>query len=275
MNIFLTQNEFIDTDPRIDRPSSLVYSIDIETTFIRHQVLLPSSILKNKTVLDLGSCNAASGAWCLSNGAKHYTGVEFQKNYVTQSARNLEKYYPKTKWAIESDSIQSFIKKNEKRYDIVIALGVVHAFDDVVDFLYQISSLADCIVIDGSHPSTMLQSDMFSEEERKQLITLEKYTDYIENVPFIGMQNIGMSLHNKQTVVYKGLVPSMGAICTLLEGKGFLSTIGVNEDLKLKLPDTYSINRRFGLRFNKSSTLGKSFGFPKKSSDIVKLFKWS
>ena len=46
--------------------------------------LLPPNILKDKTVLDFGPWIFLSGAWSLYHGAKHVTGVEYDKeNYIT------------------------------------------------------------------------------------------------------------------------------------------------------------------------------------------------
>jgi hypothetical protein len=62
-NVFVDQPEFVDTDPRNQRPEQIAYRIDTNFMQVRHEILLPKNTLKGKKVLDLGSCNAASGAW--------------------------------------------------------------------------------------------------------------------------------------------------------------------------------------------------------------------
>ncbi|MGB1012174.1 MAG: hypothetical protein ACPGVP_20840, partial [Thiolinea sp.] len=42
----------------------------------KYATLLPEKLIKDKTILDLGSCNGSAGQWTLFHGAKHYTGVE-------------------------------------------------------------------------------------------------------------------------------------------------------------------------------------------------------
>jgi len=77
-NVFIDQPEFLGEDPRVSWPKSSGYSSDPEFVYERHALLLPADLLKGKRVLDLGSCNAATGAWVLSNGAAYYRGVELQ-----------------------------------------------------------------------------------------------------------------------------------------------------------------------------------------------------
>jgi len=260
-NIFIQQIEFIDSDPRTVRPDWLAYSINPAFMFLRHNALLPAEILQNKSVLDLGSCNAATGAWCLSNGAKHYTGVEFQNEYVNQSKLNLTRYYPSSKWAILPASAESFLQTNQKQFDIIVALGIVHAFSNPISFLRKISRLAQIVVIDGTHPFTLDRSPYLSEKTRQDLINTDDYIKYIENEPFIGMHRTGMSLHAKKTVLYDGFVPSMGAINQILTKEGMIEVPGVNEALKQTIPTVYSPKIKFGLRFEKNHNAKQSSKF--------------
>jgi hypothetical protein len=248
-NIFLDQPEFIATDPRTQRPEWLAYKVDAEFMYHRHNIFLPKSFVEGKSILDLGSCNAASGAWCLSNGAKLYSGVEFQNEYVVQSHKNLSKYYSNDRWNLFEMSIEDFILNSKNRYDIVIALGVVHAFSDIVSFLHKITSLTNCLVIDGTHPYTVNRSEFLGEDFKKQFLSSDDYIRFIENEPFIGMHRTGMSLHSKKTVLYNGFVPSMGAVKQILNLAGFMPVWNVNQQLKEKLPHVYSPHQKFGLTF--------------------------
>lgn len=260
-NIFTQQIEFIDSDPRKVRPDWLAYSINPVFMFLRHNALLPAEILHNKSVLDLGSCNAATGAWCLSNGAKNYTGVEFQNEYVSQSKLNLTRYYPKDKWEILSATAESFLQSNQNKFDIIVALGIVHAFSNPISFLRKISRLAHIIVIDGTHPFTLDRSPYLGDKTRQDLINSHDYIKFIENEPFIGMHRTGMSLHAKKTVLYDGFVPSMGAINQILTKEGMIGIRGVNEALKQTIPSVYSPKIKFGLRFEKAYKADQSSRF--------------
>ena len=260
-NIFTQQIEFIESDPRTVRPDWLAYSINPTFMFLRHTALLPPEILHNKSVLDLGSCNAATGAWCLSNGAKHYTGVELQSEYVSQSKLNLARYYSIDKWEILSATAESFLQSNQKKFDIIVALGIVHAFSNPISFLRKISRLAQVVVIDGTHPFSIVRSPYLSEKTRQNLINTNDYINYIENEPFIGMHRTGMSLHAKKTVLYDGFVPSMGAINQILTKEGMIEAPGVNEALKKTIPNVYSPKIKFGLRFEKAHQASQSSSF--------------
>ena len=192
-NIFIEQPEFIQTDPRTERPKAASYRVDSDFMFTRHEILLPQNIFKDKTVLDLGSCNAASGAWALSNGAKSYTGVELQPGYVTQSKENLAKYYAQDRWNIAHTGIEDFLSEPTGKFDIIIALGVVHAFANVGDFLNAIAAKSQYIAIDGTHPNTVSQSPFLTEKLRDELLATPDYARFIENEPFTAMHQTGMS----------------------------------------------------------------------------------
>ena len=253
MNIFESQSDFISTDPRNVRPEWMAYKVDADFMQARHQVLIPPESIKNKKVLDLGSCNGATGAWCLSQGAAQYTGVELQKDYVDQSRINLNKYYPNGNWRILASSIESYIFNTSDKYDIIVALGIIHSFSNFIYFVRKITTLSDCVVIDGTHPFTITGSEFIPDESKTRFIQSNYYEKFIENEPFIGLHRTGMSLHNKSTVLYQGYVPSMAAIKHIMSSFDMANAEGVNDALKKTLPHVYSINQKFGLRFYKDN----------------------
>ena len=51
--------------------------------------------IKDKTVLDLGSCLGAAGYFAIKTVAKEYIGVEAQTHYVDLSKNLLSKYLNK------------------------------------------------------------------------------------------------------------------------------------------------------------------------------------
>ena len=255
-SVFVDQPEFIDTDPRNQRPEKIAYRIDSDFMRIRHEVLLPGEALAGKTVLDLGSCNGASGAWALSHGAKSYTGIELQEGYVNQSKENLAQYYSADQWNIEQVSIEEFLSKRSEKFDVIIALGVVHAFADVAGFLNALGARSQYNVIDGTHPRTIDRSAYLSKETKFRFLSAPDYAQFIEKEPFLAMQRTGMSLQSGQTVFYPGYVPSMGFVEHIFQMAAFTSVAGINDRLKQRLPNVYSPRKKYGLCFVKTSGPG-------------------
>lgn len=256
-NIFVTQPEFIADDPRTDRPEVLGYKIDANFMFRRHQILLPKKVVENKSVLDLGSCHGATGAWCLSQGAKFYRGVELQDEFVRPSVKNLSKYYDRSRWEIEHKSVEDFFAGNTSTFDIVVASGVLHAFSDVVAIVEKIAGTGNLVVIDAEHPRTIKASGFLSDQTKARFTASREYAKFIENEPFIALQRTGMSLADRKTVLFHGFIPSMGALKSLIVRSGFGYIPSVNQALKKYIPDVYSPLGRFGLAFLKK-TGGKS-----------------
>ena len=77
---------FYQDDNRRNRGFNPTSKAFIEAKF---WALLPEALVSGRSILDLGSGNGAAGQWVLTHGAKSYTGVEVQKNYVTQSTQLL------------------------------------------------------------------------------------------------------------------------------------------------------------------------------------------
>ena len=94
MLFFQKYIEFVDADNRSLRPHT---PVTVETLTYKHEAMAPAYIIKDKTILDLGSCLGATGHWCLSNGAASYTGIEFQKLYVEKSTKYSINQYQRYK----------------------------------------------------------------------------------------------------------------------------------------------------------------------------------
>ena len=150
IDIFKLQPEWIEDDDRKHRqvivPSpeksgpSLSYNINPEFMYHRHRVMLPPELIKGKTILDVGSCMGATGAWCLANGASHYTGIEQLERYVKPSNKLFKKYYQSNQYNIIQTSINKFV--SNKKYDIVVASGMLYAVFDSFCFIKKITELA-------------------------------------------------------------------------------------------------------------------------------------
>src|SRR5437868_13172354 len=81
-----------------------------ETLEAKHESLMPEWLVKGKTVLDLCSCLGATGHWCLSLGAKKYTGVELQPEYLQTSKKLLEKHWTKDQYKLVQAEIADFLE---------------------------------------------------------------------------------------------------------------------------------------------------------------------
>jgi SAM-dependent methyltransferase len=147
MNIFNQAPEFIEWDNRKDRE---INRVTAESTYNRLLVQLPEWLIKDSTILDLGSCLGAAGHMALTNNATHYTGIEIQETYFNQSQEILAKYWPKEKFTIIKQNLEDFLDHciaNNIQYDFVLASGVLYAFLNIISILEKISKVSRKVVI--------------------------------------------------------------------------------------------------------------------------------
>lgn len=277
-NIFLDQPEFISTDPRRNRPNGkgIGYKVTPEFMLLRHQALLPRRLIEGKKVLDLGSCSGASGAWCLSQGAAFYTGVEINDEFVRQSSICLRKYYEESRWSIEQRSIEDFFDSTETKFDLILASGVLYGSADPIKLLTQISQRAHYVVIESVHQHVYLP--MLSPFTRNAMLNDPQFINCVENAPYITVGQEGMIGVGTQTVVFNGLNPSMGALKFLFKSFGFVYSDSVNLALKKQLPETYHPLYRFGMLFERNkSAKTYSLGFAnavENPANVLKRVNW-
>lgn len=168
-NFFDSFPEFILQDSRHRRNINTVTS---ESLTNRHAISLPESLIKDCTILDLGSCLGATGQWCLSHGARHYTGVEVQSNLATKSKKILSSYWDESKFEIYNDNIKNFLNQRTESYDIVVMIGVIYAFLDQYSLLKKVSEICNYfILIDSLVPEGIYKvDDPIIQLSKKQLI---------------------------------------------------------------------------------------------------------
>jgi SAM-dependent methyltransferase len=154
MSFFDKFPEFVELDTRKDRGWS---PVNAETLDTRHDVSLPEKIVKDCTVLDLGSCFGATGHWVLSHGCTHYTGVEIQPRMVETSNNLLSKYWSNEQFTIVKQDVREFLKQSileNKKWDVVVAVGIIYAFLDTYGLLKEITELSNSIVVvDSIYPN--------------------------------------------------------------------------------------------------------------------------
>lgn len=94
----------------------------------------------------------ATGQWSLFYGAKSYTGIETQIEYVERSRRLLAHHGEKAE--IVHSGITEFLEKNERRFDIVCLFGVIYAFVDCYGLLGKACAISDkYVVIESLYPN--------------------------------------------------------------------------------------------------------------------------
>jgi hypothetical protein len=125
-NIFLDFPDFIDSDTRIFRNDSEkgTYQVTNNLQYQRHNLSMPN--LTGLSVLDLGCCVGATGAWALCAGAKRYVGVELHNIFSSIAEKNLQTHFANDCWQIINQSFEDFFKNNHEKFDVVIAWGVLY-----------------------------------------------------------------------------------------------------------------------------------------------------
>lgn len=89
--------EFITEDTRFYDPNDPTTNhngwgnlVTLELMLVKHRKMLTAEICENNSILDLGSCVSASGAWAIEQGAMSYTGIEKSKHNYDIAVKNLK-----------------------------------------------------------------------------------------------------------------------------------------------------------------------------------------
>lgn len=150
MNIEKIVAHFAEIDPRYTRahhPTRLDYDTH------RYNALLPPDLIENKTILDLGACVGASGAWLLHHKCAHWTGVELQKELFDIGNNALPQFFPKDQFDFKNVEIGNFIQNNKQFYDIILLSGVLQCLgNDWLVTLQWCMNQSNYIVIDSTTP---------------------------------------------------------------------------------------------------------------------------
>jgi SAM-dependent methyltransferase len=159
MNPFDEAPEFVGEDNRQNRVFNPVTRQQMHN---KHEVLFPSSLIRGKTILDLGCALGATGHWCLSNGATKYTGIEAQETYAKKARTLLDKYHA-NKFEVIQNSIESYLESTRETFDIVAVLGVLYVFTDYYSILRKITSVArETVIVESMYPPIAITNPHFS-----------------------------------------------------------------------------------------------------------------
>lgn len=164
-NIFKDAPEFIELDSQQNRE---MYTTSYDSIFNKLEAQLPLDLIKDKTILDLGACMCYAGYYSIVNGASFYTGVEVQPNYANLGHKLLTKYIDSTKFKVVQQDVSIYLDdciKNNIKFDIILAAGVLYGFSEPIGLLSKICKVAkDTIIIDskwipsGRHPDVGLMT---------------------------------------------------------------------------------------------------------------------
>jgi 16S rRNA G966 N2-methylase RsmD len=258
MNVFEKYPQFISTDPRTNRTGA--YAVSAGFMQMRHECLFGPTSLKDKTVLDLGSCVGATGAWVLEHGAKFYCGIEYHKDLTGIAEKNLTAF-DSSRWQIVNQSVEDFFEKNTKKYDIVIASGLLYAFFEPIPILKHIANCADTIIIESAHPYNHNKPSVLTEQQMNAVRRSPEWLQFIETEPFISYRRQSMLWGtDSKELIFNSSVPSMGFVIQYMKTIGFEYDPSVNNSLKNRLPDVYNANR-FGIKLLKKTDNRLSTGF--------------
>ena len=250
MNIFEKYPDFIETDIRKDRYPPEGYNVTADRMFYRNSLSLPREKLQGKSVLDLGCCVGASGAWALENGASSYTGVELQSDFVAHANANLQKYFPTHKWTVIESSFENFFKNNIKHFDIILAFGVIYFGIHYQQFIDSLVKIGSTIIIESSHP-------------RLQNINNESVVQYTK---------LNLVYEKGGGIKTTASIISIPALELIFSEYGFIMDLAVNEQLKL-VDDLY-LDKRFLLVFNKDRDKQPGFEVAYRNTVTSAIIPW-
>jgi len=194
--------DFYQQDNRRYRGFNPVNKAFLETKL---SVLLPEEQLKDKYILDLGSCYGAAGQWALFYGAAHYTGVEIQQNYVNQSRQFLAHWQDRA--AIIQQDVRYYLQHTlEQSFDIVLLAGIVYHFIDSNVVIDQACRVArQQVVVESNYPPSM----------RAGKLPLD-----VAVTEYVMQQEVNLD-HGNQSMLGVSASPSIAALDVLFRLNGF------------------------------------------------------
>ena len=205
--------EFITEDTRFHDPNDPTTNskdnprgnlVTLEMSQDKHSKMLTVEICENNSILDLGSCVSASGAWAIEQGAMSYTGIERSKHNYEIAVKNLKKYFPPSMWTVHNTSIMEWFFDNQKSYDIVLAAAILYAHEDQIYFLkecakrtkkYLIIESFDVYPFDTDIPMSMYKPIHLMFSWKLQMVRCS-------NIPFIDMVLSPLGFKLKTKILY-------------------------------------------------------------------------
>lgn len=230
--------DFYENDNRRNRGFNPISKAFLEAKF---GVLLPEDVVKDKSVLDLGSCYGATGQWVLFNSAKSYTGIEIQAEYVNESKKLLAHWGDRV--TILQQDVRSYLKGvDENSFDVVVISGILYHFIDTKEIIDAVCRACRCsVIVETNFPPSM----------RSGKIPLDvAITEYVPN------QEVNLAQGN-QSMLGLSATSSLGALDVFFSLNGFSKqedklTFPMNEDTVIydeRLLGNTDLEIRFALHY--------------------------
>jgi SAM-dependent methyltransferase len=223
---FTSAPYFADEDERQRRFKN---PVTMNTLNAKCSALLPAEMVRGKRILDLGACLGAMCHWSLFYGASEAVAVEPQRNFcdrMTTFLKRAEATWPAIddssmkssgRYKVVCTDARSFLAEcGDNSFDIVIAAGVLHCFQDPVSILSELARVCkESIVVESVHTNAT----------RKGLLgTSAAQTNFLELAPAAQVNKAG------KDASFSGVasVPSKELIESVLSLMGFsISTVVV------------------------------------------------
>ena len=267
---FDNYSEFVTDDPRINRKDGYLPTKEFLSS--RYENMLPIDLVKDRTILDIGSCVSSLGAWALASGAKHYTGVEIQKELTIIAERNLVRYFNSARWKVITEDVEQWIN-SLGQYDIIVVAGTLHTFVDHIAVLKKLASCTDCLIVESTHPhiysemlTNMYDREIFNGYDKTVIHTLLESSLFKDTVRKILEEKLPVVYNRNSRSVFKSqngqatsvevnaTYPSIGFLNNIMNNLGFATDLSINQNLKAALPDSYNWPGRFAVMYQRSDT---------------------
>jgi hypothetical protein len=254
----MLNKEFIDRDFRGNRPAKFGLPVTGEVNLIKHEVMLPASLIAGKRILDIGSFIGQTGDWCLNNGAKSYTGVEIHPEFHAIADELMNKYHPGEAWQLINAGIDDYFNLPVERFDLVFCGGVIFAHVNHIWVLKELAKRSDHVILESRHPKAMWKpyADSIPDVMWEQLEYNIAYQEWHDGT----MTNLGRVDHS---VRFSAGNSSIGAVRLLMELEGFDADLTMYHQLKARLPDAYGFFKdpgrvgRYAVEFKRSDSVKK------------------
>jgi hypothetical protein len=163
---FTADSPWVLNDNRAVRPRNRITAGSLNAKMV---AALPPELIRDASILDLGSCIGAAGKWCLSNGAAAYVGVEAQREYHA-IARSL---LVDPRAELVCRDLVEFLESDSRRFDVIVMAGILYGFIDPFWILRLAARHSDCLVIDSNYPNYQRgDDDVFLEFMQEQYMVL-------------------------------------------------------------------------------------------------------
>jgi len=254
----MLNKEFIERDFRANRPAKFGLPVTGEVNLIKHEVMLPASIITGKRILDIGSFIGQTGDWCLNNGAASYTGVEIHPEFHEIALELMTKHHPGESWQLINQGVDEYFAEAVECFDLIFCGGVIFAHVNHVWFLKELAKRSDHIILESRHPKAMWKrhADQIPDELWKELEYTMPYQEWHDGT----MTNLGRIDHS---VRFTAGNTSIGAVQLLMELEGYSADLHMYEQLKSQLPDAYGMFKdpgrvgRYAVEFKRDSLVKK------------------